>query len=172
MVPDCVRASDRSTDHTSRLMRPTPRGVCGDEYRRCAGRGVAGLQRPAQQRQHAEKGEVVHRHTAAEELLGTVRRAEHDILGRAGDDLLERVDLLAVIEELRQLEQLPAAGPLRRRVADFDRDDAFGIEVERIEQNILDHAEDRRRGADAKRQRRDGNGAERRLSGEDATAMA
>ena len=109
-------------------------------------------------RADAEHLEGVAGHEGAIELLGAVRARVQRVAAGAGDDRVERGHLRLVVEELGGLEEVAAAGPAVGVVVDHHADHAVDVGVHRIgiQQDVLDDAEDRRRGADAEREREDG----------------
>ncbi len=101
------------------------------------------------------------------------RRPQHVLAGPA-DDLVEQRRLALVFEELVELQVAPATRPRARLVVDRDLNQATDVPVHRVgvQQHALDHAEDRRRRADAEGQRQDRGHREGRLLAHAADRVA
>jgi hypothetical protein len=119
-------------------------------------------ERPADGGAHSHEFEVVGRHETAVELLGALRGRVEDVLEAAADHVFKRLDLGLVVEELRYLEvQAPARARLGG-VADLHLHQAVDVGVHRVgvDQDAMDDAEHRGRGADPQGQGQDGEAGE------------
>src|SRR4029077_18923878 len=99
----------------------------------------------------------------AGELFGSVRSRVDDVaVAAAGNDGVERRHLRRVVEELRRLKKVPPAGTAGGVVVNHHADHAIDVTVHRIriQQDVLNNAEDRRGRADAERERQYGGGGE------------
>src|SRR5215510_7099850 len=135
-----------------------PQFVGHHEDRRRARLGVVRRDAAAELRRHAQEAERVGRDIAAAELLHPVATVVEHVAERAADDLSEHVVLLLVIEEFRRLEESAPARTAAGRIVNLNGDHAARIRVrERVQQNVLDSAEDGGGRADAQRQCQHGN---------------
>ncbi len=88
--------------------------------------------------------------------LGALAGRQQHILAGAADDFFEDLVLLLIVEELGHLKGAPAARLGRGHVVDLDGGDAVGVGVrKRIEHDVLNRAEDGRRGSHPQRQCQD-----------------
>jgi hypothetical protein len=92
-----------------------PGGVAHDADGRRSRPRVLGEEGAPPGRGDAEELEVVAAHEAARELFGALRGRVEDVREAAGDHVFKRLDLLLVVEELRELEEGPASSPARLR---------------------------------------------------------
>ena len=119
---------------------------------------------PPEQRRNTQKPERVRSDQRPVELFRPLAARIEDIDVSRADRIAEDMALLLVIEIFRKLEETPSAGPAFIHVVNGERDDAARVHVgKRIEQHVLDHAEDRSRRADSERQRQRRERRESRL---------
>ena len=105
-------------------------------------------------------------------MFGALRGGIQDVLGSAADDLIEHVILFLVIQKFRHLKRRAPVGAAIVDVVNEKRDHAFGVGIgKRVEQHVLDDAEDGGGGADAESERDDGEKRERRLIAKSAQAV-
>src|SRR6185436_926917 len=103
------------------------------------------------------KSKCVRRDVAAGELLGALSCVVEHVLVAAADHLFEDVVLFLVLEKFGHLKAGTPAGPAACYVMDLDHGNALGVRVgKRIEEHVLDDAEDRSGRANPERQRQNG----------------
>ena len=92
---------------------------------------------------------------------------------RPANDVIEHVVLSLELEKLRHLEERSAAGPAAGRVVNLNHGDAAGVTIrKRVEQDILDDAENGGGGADPQRQVQDSEDRKRGTVGETAKPVS
>lgn len=135
------------------IVSADPRLVGHHKDGRRTGRGISRRERPTKQCRHSEKLEHVRCRPTAGELLGAFSGRYQHVFVRAANHVIEHVVLRLELEELRQLEERASAGPAAGRIVNLNHGDTTGVGVrKRIEQDVLNDAEDGGRGANAKRQ--------------------
>src|SRR6185437_951395 len=134
-----------------------PQFVAHHKYWRRAGRSVPRRDAASEERGNAQKLEGIGGDEASIESLRAFAAGINNILFVGAGDAIENMVLLLIIEKLRRREASTAVIARLRRVANLKRNQPLGVAVrKRIEQNVLDHAENGRGRADAEREREDG----------------
>ena len=148
-LPDDARVGGEAT---------TPESLAEQHDRRSAGLVLRRRERPSEKRLHSEDRKVTRRYTSADQTFRLRLAGEREHLDQPGRDLLERPRARAHVEEVRIRNGVLAR--FRRRAVNGNQ--AVGLGVgERIQQCGVDDAEDRRVGADPKRQAQHGGCGER-----------
>ncbi len=137
---------------------PPPERFAENRLRRATGRIVGRQKRPARDRVHAEHGEKISRHLRARCLLGSPVAGQPHCSSRDRGKAFER-GVVAIVEEVggRQRTPAPVGGPAvehRRCCRNQHQTLRLGV-GQRTQQHGIHRAEDRRRSADAERQRQD-----------------
>jgi hypothetical protein len=128
--------------------------VAHHEDRRRSRLVVGRLHGPPQHRRHTKKFEGARGYQTAAEAFGAFSRCVQEVLAVIGDDPVEHVVLLNVIEKLGSRVPRAPPGFAAIIVVNLYRHEAARVQIwKRLHQHVIDHTEDRRGGADAQRQR-------------------
>lgn len=152
-----------------------PQVVAEDEWKRRAGFAIAGIDPAADERRHAERGQE-----RAGDEGGVDAQGLGSGAGQVGAAGLPRIDGLECLGELAEIAELrrgdpeaAQAGGAEGRELRIDTDEVLGLAVrERTQDDGIDYAEDRRGGADAKRETEEHGGGEGRRSAKLAQSEA
>jgi hypothetical protein len=133
---------------------------------------VGGKQAAPKERWDAKELEGVGGDLRTLEAFGSFARGVEDVYLADADNVLEGVRLAAKFDEFGSVVAAAAAGLAALHAVDLDADDAVGGAVgERLEEDILDHAEDGGGGTDAETKGDDGHDNEARVLAEAAKAV-
>jgi len=156
---------ERPAEHVRRAAEAAlPQIVADDRDRGRAGLVIVGAERAAERRRHAQRVEHVRaQHLGVEpDGLAAARQNHRQVPEGADASHLRRLFAQVGIVQDRQRD---GVGKIRRALAQ-DHDPAGIGERQRTQQHGVDDGEDRRRRADAERQRHDGDGGEAGLATE------
>ncbi len=118
---------------------------------------------PAKLRRHAEKPERVRGDEAGGKLERPVLGGQQRIFEPAADDIFENLALLPVIEKLRHLKCRATVRLAPAGVPNLDVRDPLDVRIgRRIQEDVLNDAENRRRAANTEAKREDGHQREAR----------
>ena len=147
-VPDERLAEHRGVE--AEAVRP--RLVAHDEDRRGPRLRIVRGQRATDDGRDPHEREGIAGDQPAGELLGSLADREDRVLEASGNDVLERSRLGLILEELGHRIRVAAARAGAGRVVNEHAHDPIHVRVHRvgIEQDVLNHAEDGGRSADAK----------------------